>query len=110
MKLLQLSVGVFFIAHGFTGTMDEEERRTMKADIIAEIRQESRKKPKTRKLQGEHWFQAQCPDPDPGPDKLGGIQDLDSETGPNGLDTIWVIFCGSLVMFMQMGFAMRECG
>jgi len=89
---------------------NKEERRMMKAEIIPEIREKSRQKPKGRKLQGEHWFQEQCPDPDPIPEKLGGIQDLNSETGPNGVDTMWLIFCGALVMLMQMGFGMIECG
>jgi len=110
MKFLQLYVGLFLTAHGSLRIMNEEERQLMKAEILAELREESRQKPKARRLQGEHWFQEQCPNPDSAPEKLGGIQDLNSDTGPSGVDTLWLICCGVLVMFMQMGFGMIECG
>jgi len=111
MKLIHLSVAGFLIAAN--ADISEKERRSIMDEIKAELRRETvQKKSEGRKLAGPEfrWYEEQCPEEEPAQEKLGGIQDLDSTTGPSGMDTMWLILCGALVMFMQMGFAMIECG
>eukprot|EP00397_Hematodinium_sp_SG-2012_P016886 GEMP01017242.1.p1 GENE.GEMP01017242.1~~GEMP01017242.1.p1 ORF type:complete len:694 (+),score=144.47 GEMP01017242.1:252-2333(+) len=66
--------------------------------------------PDGRRLSGGKWYENQCPvSGDSGANKTpGGIQS--DILNVSGMDSAWLLTTGAMVMFMQAGFAMLECG
>eukprot|EP00397_Hematodinium_sp_SG-2012_P019759 GEMP01020321.1.p1 GENE.GEMP01020321.1~~GEMP01020321.1.p1 ORF type:complete len:694 (+),score=131.39 GEMP01020321.1:118-2199(+) len=63
-----------------------------------------------RRMSGGKWYENECPDPEASSDVItpGGIQSDSLDV--SGMDSMWLLITGSLVFFMQAGFAMMVCG
>eukprot|EP00397_Hematodinium_sp_SG-2012_P019274 GEMP01019796.1.p1 GENE.GEMP01019796.1~~GEMP01019796.1.p1 ORF type:complete len:692 (+),score=140.42 GEMP01019796.1:132-2207(+) len=121
-------VWIFYLAtsRGFADNSSEErlvaiaeEVRKLRTLMLQQgkssVRHTSRRDPHRamldeRRLVDGKWYENECPDPEPSSDTItpGGIQ---SDTiGVEGMSTSWLLLAGSQVMFMQLGFAILECG